>query len=161
MPTKLTPELCYLAGIVSKTRQGERSMVGINTTIDDVVENFVEVALKLGVDAKKIIIEDVDGVKHVYFFHSKLAKQIREIVEKQTRIFKYKNEFSSSYLAGMFDASGKVSKGKLLLSGMSAADQMVMENLGIHTRQNSITNIQAFLGMIKGRSVIFRTQMGG
>lgn len=160
MPTKLTPGLCYLAGIVSKTRQGERSMVGINTTIDDVVENFVEVALKMGIDTKKIMIEDVDGVKHVYFFHSKLAKQIREIVEKQTRIFKYNNEFSASFLAGMFDSSGKISRGKLLLSGMSTADQVVLENLGIHTHQNSITNIKAFLDIIKEKSVIFKMKMG-
>jgi len=160
MPTKLTPELCYMAGIVSKTRQAEKSMVGINTTIDDVVENFVEVALKMGIDTKKIMIEDVDGVKHVYFFHSKLAKQIREIVEKQTKIFKYNNEFSASFLAGMFDSSGKISRGKLLLSGMSAADQMVLENLGVHTHMNAIMNIKAFLEIIKGKSIIFKAKMG-
>ncbi|MDE1851052.1 MAG: hypothetical protein KGH54_04680, partial [Candidatus Micrarchaeota archaeon] len=74
MPTKLSPEICYIAGMMNKTKQDERSAVGIRTTLDDVIEMFVEVALKLGVDTKKIVIEDVEGVRHVYFYNSKIAK---------------------------------------------------------------------------------------
>ncbi|MGI0141918.1 MAG: hypothetical protein ACREBF_04715 [Candidatus Micrarchaeales archaeon] len=154
MSTRLTPELCYIAGIVSKSRQSEKSMVGINTTIDNVIENFVEISLKLGVDTKKIMIEDVEGVKHVYFYHSKLAKQIREIVEKETRIFKYKNEFSSSYIAGMFDASGKIRNGKLLISGLDKSDQLVLQNLGVHTMGERISNITQFVSLVKGHSIL-------
>lgn len=154
MTTKLSPEFCYLAGIVGKTGQEEKSMVGINTTIDAIIENFVEVALKMGVDSKKIMIEDLDGVKHVYFFHSKIAKQIRELVEKETKVFKYKNEFSSSYLAGMYDASGKTRNGKMGISRMTRSDELMLQNLGIHTKGSSIMNIKYFLDFIKEYSIL-------
>ncbi|HVA83119.1 MAG TPA: hypothetical protein VNF06_03075 [Candidatus Aquilonibacter sp.] len=154
MPTKLSPEMCYLAGIVSKTRQEEKSMVGVTTTIDAMIENFVELALKLGIDSKKIVIEDMDGMRHVYFFHSKIAKEIREITEKETKIFKYKNSYSSSFLAGMYDASGKVRNGKVSISRLTRADELMLQNLGIHTKGSSIMNIKYFFDFIKEHSIL-------
>ena len=156
MPTKLSPEICYIAGLLSKSSQEERSMVGVRTTIDDVVENFVEVALRIGIDTKKIIIEDIEGTKYVYFFHSKIAKQAREIIEKETKIFKFKNEFSSNYIAGIFDASGRIHNGRVSIGGLSQMDHLMLQNLGIHTRGNSILNISDFFSLIKEKSIVLK-----
>ena len=159
MRAKLTPEICYIAGMLSKTRQGERSMVGINTTIDGVIENFVSFALKLGVDTKKIMIEDEEGVKHVYFYHSKLARQAREIIEKETRLFKFKNELSSSFIAGMFDASGNVGRERVFIKNLTKHDQLVLQNLGVHTDGYSIRNIKSFFALISAYSIILQQKL--
>lgn len=129
-------------------------MVGIDTTIDAMIENFVALALKLGVDTKKIVIEDFDGIKHVYFFNSKLAKEIRELVEKETKVFKYKNEFSSNYLAGMYDSSGKIRNGKVSISRMTRSNELMFQNLGIHTKGSTIMNIKYFFDFIKPHSIM-------
>ncbi|MDE1856191.1 MAG: hypothetical protein KGH49_03080 [Candidatus Micrarchaeota archaeon] len=154
MPTRLSPEICYIAGLAGKTKQGERSMVGINTTIDEMIENFVEVAMKLGVEPKKIIIEDTRGIRHAYFFHSKIAKQIRDILAKETKVFRHKNEFAAMFLAGMFDANGKIRNGSISIGGMSPADRLVIENLGMRTKDSKILDAKKFAEFVGERSVI-------
>lgn len=149
MTVKLTPEFCYIAGLVNKGREYERSAIGIFTTLDKMIEKFVETAIKLGMAPNKILIEDYEGIKHAYFFNSKLAKQAREAVERETKIFKYKNEFSGNYLAGMFDSSGKMVKGRVIIKGLSANDQLMLQNLGVHTKGSDIMNVSVFLELIK------------
>ncbi|MDE1762127.1 MAG: hypothetical protein KGH59_01950 [Candidatus Micrarchaeota archaeon] len=154
MPTKLSPEICYIAGMMNKTKQDERSAVGIRTTLDDVIEMFVEVALKLGVDTKKIVIEDVEGVRHVYFYNSKIAKHARELIGKETKVFRHRNQFAGSYLAGMFDAGGRKRGGRLSISGMTPSDRLMLDALGIRTRDSTIVNASAFLSLVKGHSAL-------
>lgn len=158
MTAKLTPEFCYIAGLISKGRELERSAVGIVTTMDELLERFVETAIKLGVDPRKIMIEENDETTHAYFFHSKLAKEARETIERETRIFKYKNEYSGNYLAGMFDASGKIVGGRLIIKGLNSNDQLMLQTLKVHTKGNEILNIANFIALIKDYSIVLKSK---
>lgn len=159
MAAKLTPDLCYITGLISKGREYERSAIGIVTTMDELVEKFSEIAIKLGVAPNKILIEEDDGVKHIYFFHSKMAKQARETIERETRIFKYRNEYSGNYLAGMFDASGKVVKGTVIIKSLTSSDQLMLQTLGIHTKGSEISNVGSFIELVKDYSVVLKTKI--
>ncbi|MDE1825917.1 MAG: hypothetical protein KGH61_04345 [Candidatus Micrarchaeota archaeon] len=160
MGIRLTTDICYLAGIMSKTRESERSMVGIYTTVDEFVENFVALALRLGIETRKITIEENEtGVKHLYAHNSKLAKQTREIIEKQNTLFRYRNEFSSSYLAGMFDASGNILGGRPVINGITARDRVMLETLGVHTIGKRIVGSKEFVSLIKGKSVLLENKL--
>lgn len=153
MKVKLTPELCYLAGLVGKGRE-EGGAVGIKTRNDEITERFVKLALELGIDTKKVLIEEREGLRHVYFYHSKLAKQLREIRDKETVLFKYRNLLAANYVAGIFDANGHFRGNRITLNGLNPKDNLMLQNLGIHTTGRVVLNIKNFISLINEYSVL-------
>jgi hypothetical protein len=156
MNAKLTPGICYVAGLFSKSREDEKSAVGIRTSVPEIEQRFLEIAIKeLLIEPNKVIIEESEsGSRHIYFYHSRVAKLLKDISAREVHIFKKKDAMSANYAAGMFDAGGHVRPTTLSMSPLSASDAFMFENLGIHTKGNLILNISSFMALVKGLSVI-------
>lgn len=154
MKAKLTAHVCYIAGLYSKGPKREKNFVSVNTGVEELKQLFIEIAVKeLGVLPSKVLFGH-ESDKSVGFYHSRIAKQLLDIANRENYIFKITNELSSSYVAGMFDASGHFSAGGLEIRHVTPKDAMMLENLGIHTKGDKILNIGRFMELIKGRSII-------
>ena len=142
-----------MAGLYSKSSRAKKNLVCIDTGIDELKDRFVEIALKeLGIDPSKIIL-DREGIS-AGFYHSRVAKQLANIVSREIYVFKTANGFSRNYVAGMFDISGHIKDGRVQIRHVTPKDAIMLDNLGVHTRGDSIMNIGAFIGLIKGVSIM-------
>ncbi len=148
MKAKLTKELCYIAGL-SRLSSSEKSMVGVKSNLEEIVHRFIESAIKLGVEPKKIIIE---SNKEAKFYHSRIASSIREIRENEVKIFRHVNDHSRSFVAGIFDSRGEIGK-TLKISKLKPSEAVMLNNLGIYTKNEKIANAHEFIMLIKGFSV--------
>ena len=158
MKAKLSKELCYIAGL-SRLSYSERSLVYAKSETREIIEKFIKEAIKLGVDPRKIIVNEKES--EAKFYHSKLARNIREIIENETKIFKHRNELSASFVAGIFDARGVIEK-SIEVKGLKPSEAVLLEDLGIHVKDNKIANVRDFIMFIKGFSVrIELTQLPG
>ncbi len=154
MRTKLTKGICYMAGL-QKNARGEPSKVGVATSINEIEEKFLEISIKeLLIQPNRVIMEERDGVRHVYFYHTKISRMLRQIAEKETKIFLRANELSKSYVAGMFDAAGHISSSRVYIKGLNAKDELMLQQLGVYTRNGSMRNIADFLTLIRGFSIL-------
>lgn len=155
MKHKITPGVCYMAGLLSKSKQWEKNSVGIQTSIVEIELRFIEIALKeLEIEPSKIMMEESEGHKRIYFYHSRVSKQLRDICAREVHIFKKPDKLSSSYVAGMFDAAGHIRNGTVTMSPMTPSDTIMLGNLGIHTRGKTIANASRLVLLIKGQSVM-------
>ncbi len=155
MQKGLTPDICYIAGLSSKNRESRKNAIGVQTSVPEIEQKFVEIAVKvLEIDPKKIFIEHSDGRIHAYFYHSRVAKRLANISSRESHIFKKPDQLSAAYLAGIFDAAGHIRSGSLSINPISPQDALMLQNLGIHTRGNTVLNISSLFSMIKGRSIM-------
>ncbi len=153
MNAKLIPEISYLAGLTCKGRFG-KNVVGIETRSDKLEKRFIEICINhTGVMPEKIR-TDVGGYgKIVYTYNSRLSKELAKIADREVYIFKSRDARSAGYVAGLFDSFGRVAKGNLYIHNMSAADQIMLGNLDIHTRGERITGISSLMALIEGISI--------
>lgn len=153
---KLTPEICYMAGLFSRNRQKEKGAVGILTGIGELEQRFIEIAMReFGIDSRKIVVEEVErGNRHVYFYHSRVSKLLKDIYTREVHLFKKRDKLSANYVGGMFDGGGHVTKTTVSISPISPADALMLQNLGIHTNGNNILNISNFISLVKGSSIL-------
>ncbi len=153
MKEKLTPNVCYMAGLYSKAAKKEKNYVSVNTSILELQQRFVEIAVnELGIMPNKIILGR-ESEKSAGFYHSRVAKRLLDIVNRETYVFKTVNELSRSYVAGMFDMAGHY-RGTIEIGHVNAKDAFMLENLGVHTRGDKIVNISKFVALIKERSIL-------
>ena len=72
-------------------------------------------------------------------------------------MFKYRNEYSSNYLAAIYDCNGGVDRKGLYLRNLEGADEMIMENIGFHSAKagskNYVFNQNEFLTFIRPYSI--------
>ncbi len=154
---KLTPSICYIAGLVSKSAKKEKNSVGIETTISEIEQRFIEIAIKeLKIEPTKILIDEAQGHRHIYFYHSRVAKQLSAIYTREIHAFKKRDNLSASYVAGMFDCAGRIRSGTVSINQILPSDALMLQNLGIYTRGNDIQNIGDFLSFIKDESIMIK-----
>lgn len=155
MKTKLTPAICYMAGLQSKGRE-ERSAVGVSTGLEGIEQKFIEIAIKeLKIQPNRIIIEEMGGgMRHVFFYHSRICKQLKDICDSSDKIFRHKNELSKAYVAGMFDAAGHKDARGLYIKKINPKDAVMLQNLEVYTKGNRIMNISSFIELIKDFSLL-------
>ena len=159
MKSKITPSLCYMAGLVSRSAKKEKNSIGIETTIPEIEQRFIEIAIKdLEIEPTKILIEELEGRKHVHFYHSRIAKQLKEIYSREVHVFKKRDALSASYVAGMFDSSGRVSRnsGEVSMTPITPDDSFMLENLGVHTKGNVILNVGNLISLISKDSILIQ-----
>ncbi len=154
MRFKPTGELCYLAGLSGRTREAEASQVGIVTQNDEIEERFIKCALKLGVDPKKIVIQEKETFRHIFFYHSKLAKMIREVLKERTALPRKRGWLAVFFIAGTFDANGHISRNVVTIRRLERSDELLLELMGIHTVNAKVLNISAFSSLVRGKSVL-------
>lgn len=124
MRVKLTPELAYVIGLWS-TR---KCNVGICVRgMPHVREYFVNAIIRMGLTSPNKIL--FSG-KKVYFYHTGYKKFFTEVENDLSNRFRSKNNYSAAFLAGMFDAAGKIQNQNPLLKGISLDKQILIERLG-------------------------------
>ncbi len=157
MELKLTANICYMAGLYSKGSKRQKNFVSINSSVDELRDRFVEIAVKdLGVLPNKIIFGSGTDKNVVGFFHSRVAKRLIDLEKREVHVFKIDNEFSRSYIAGMFDAAGHFSSDAVEIHNIDTDDAIMLQNLGVHSKGDKILNIVRFVSLIKGKSLLAR-----
>lgn len=156
---KLTPNVCYMAGLFSKAPRREKNFVSINTGIEELQQRFAEIAVKdLKIEPSRIVLGR-DGSLGIGFYHSRVAKRLNDIISREVYIFRKESELSRNYVAGMFDISGHFTKSSVEIRHVRPDDALMLENLGVHTRGDSITTITRFVSLIKGPSLLLEISM--
>ncbi len=57
-------------------------------------------------NTQKIMIEQSGETQHAFFYHSKIARMIRDTLEKRTTLPRRRWELAACLVAGMFDSKG-------------------------------------------------------
>jgi len=128
MKIKMTPELAYVIGLW-KGRKIPRG-IGIKGS-GEIREIFLKEALKtLKIPPEKIQLSE----NEIYFYHSAYRKFFEETERNQLDVFRKKNRYSASYLAGLFDSCGGVKEKTPYLARASEKEQMLLELLGFRAR---------------------------
>jgi hypothetical protein len=157
MRFKLTNELCYFAGMTKGPHESEKNRLGFTTVHEQLTESFIKHALALGVNPTKMMIETQEHFTHVYFYHSRVARMVNDILEKREALPKKNIGLAVSFAAGMFDSSGHASNGRVFIRRMDKKDALMLELMGIHTSgSGKVINAKHFLEMIKEQSFIAR-----
>ena len=156
---KLNPDICYVLGIFSGNRPERSGPIVLLTTSERTLEKFVSICVNcLGVQPNKFSISENEGLFQVSLYHSKLRKLFESSLKRRLTIFRWANEYSANYLAGLFDSNGGMDSYGLYIKRLSLADSQLMENLGIHTSQKGaksyIRNTGALIALIKSFSIV-------
>ncbi len=160
----LNPDICYMLGLYASNLRAESAVV---TTVgsDALVERFVKIAVQqLGIEPGKILIRDLGTRKSAFFYNSKLRKHLDNALERKEHIFKYRNEYSASYFAALFDCNGVTGASGTYIIRLSAFDSLLLEKLGFHTLTKRgrcyIANSLDFMIFIKPFSISIAHQPG-
>jgi len=123
MKIRLTPELSYIIGlwVHCRTEKG----IGIRGD-GETVSNFAKscLDLKIAVPGKLLY-----GENYIFFYNSAIKKFFEKIYNDRIERFKYGNDYSSAYLAGLFDSWGSVEKGRIAIKNLDAFDKNLLDNL--------------------------------
>lgn len=132
----ISPDVSYMLGIYRCN--SSYANLCLSTTSNELVERFVKIAV-IDLDTRKDAIgitQDGDVTK-VEISNSKLRKLLDNALDKRDRIFRYKNEYSASYFAAMFDCNGGADNRGLFVRGMRSYEKILLERIGFHTTTNS------------------------
>jgi hypothetical protein len=134
MKLRLTPELAYLVGMWYGTPY--KKGLGIKGE-QDIQEIFIEHVLSLGIAQPNQILVKKDGA---YIQQTKYKKFFKEIMEERFIRFKYWNDYSAAFWAGVFDAIGGIENKMLYLSKFNEDDEVHLSILGFRTekKQNKL-----------------------
>lgn len=151
---KLSPNVSYMLGIYSVNKAAGQP-ISVSTRNGDVIEKFVKVAIgELGVEPGKIILNENGAA----FYNSRLRKLFDRALERRRKTFKYINDYSGSYVAGLFECNGGADRKGMFIRKLDVHDGLLLEDLGIHTRvqggKSYIMNEKAFVALIKVHSLV-------
>lgn len=158
---QLNPKVSYLLGLYSAGDKAA-NYIGVKSTENEIIQKFIKYSMEeLGIEPNKILIKEHEAL----FYNSKVKKLFEKALERRTKIFKYRNGYSANYFAGIFDICGGIDRKGLFLKMRDLSDILVLENLGIHSREQGskvyISNQGALAGLIKEYSVIFDKLISG
>ena len=143
MKLKLTPELSYIIGLWKETRTKEG--IGVHGTEEHlslfskaVLEAELTEPTKLLTTKQEESEEDFENEfakekGSIYFYHTSYRKFFQKVIDDELERFKYINEYSGNFLAGIFDAVGAITEdGKVYLSRCTQKDQMLLSRIGFN-----------------------------
>ena len=132
----INPDISYLLGIYS-CNSGSDS-ISLSTSNEKIVERFVKIAvMNLDVKPENInIFKDEDHIEAI-IGNSKVKKLFDNALERRDKIFKYRNEYSASYFAALFDCKGATDRKGLFLNHISNYEAVLLERIGFHTTTNA------------------------
>ena len=138
--------------------------ISIESKLPNIIEKFAQIAVQdLEIEPTKLLIKETDGRITVMFYNSRIRRFFDRSLERREHIFKSKNEYAASYLAGIFDSNGIFGyKGRegAYITKPDLANQMLLERLGFHTssgRVLEIKNTKEFIALIKAYSAKLST----
>jgi hypothetical protein len=123
MKIRLTPELSYFIGLWGYARSAKG--IGVRGS-DDLVEAFAKTCLdmKLTGPGKMLYAEN-----EIFFYNSALQKFMNLVWSERTERFKYGNDYSAAYIAGIFDATGSLEGRRLCMRRIDVIDLTLLSNL--------------------------------
>jgi hypothetical protein len=153
---KLSPKVSYMLGIYSMNKMAGQP-ISVSTRNGGVIEKFVKIAIgELGVEANKIMLNESGAA----FYNSRLRKLFDRALERRRNTFKYLNDYSGNYVAGLFDCNGGMDRKGLFIRKIDVHDGLVLEDLGVHTRvqgsKSYIMNENALVALIKEHSLVLQ-----
>jgi hypothetical protein len=132
----ITPDVSYMLGIY-RCNSSYRNLC-LSTASKELVERFVKIAvMELDTRTDAITITQEGSITKAEINNSKLKKLLDNALDGRDRIFKYKNEYSASYFAAMFDCKGAADSRGIFIRGMNSYDKILLERIGFHTATNS------------------------
>jgi len=132
----ISPDVSYVLGIYQCG--GSHANLHLYTTSKEMVERFVKiVVMSLDTRTDFINITQEEDMTKAEVKNSKLKKLLDDALERRDQIFKYKNEYSGSYFAAMFDCNGAIDGRGAFVRGMRSYDKILLERLGFHTATNA------------------------
>ncbi len=145
----MSPDISYMLGVAQLGRD-EPSIYVISRS-DAVIERFVKIAMgSFGIAPNKLLSSEEEGVKRILFYDSAAKRLMKDALQERERIFKYKNDYSASYLAGVYDSKGFANGGAVYLGRIDIVDIIVLERLGFHMAgKGRVRNSEEFLEFIK------------
>lgn len=150
----LSPDVSYVLGIY-RCNGSNRSNLRLTTAIDELAERFVRIAV-MNLSTKRDAISITQGdnrITQVEIKNSKLKKLLDGALDRRDQIFKYRNEYSASYFAAMFDCSGGLDRRGIYIRGMNSVDKIILERLGFHAVGNYFRNSKELMDFIKPYSI--------
>ena len=151
MKFKLNPLYAYVIGMwhAMPSKKG----IGV---CGDAAPYFAKLCLESNISTKMLQQGDC-----IFFYHSKLKKFFNLIIKERKERFKYPNDFSASYFAGMFESSGYLSNGKIGLRG-DEVDEFILHSFRFSPIRRGkhiiVRNSLAFAKFIKDK-VSFRRDL--
>ncbi|MDE1870886.1 MAG: hypothetical protein KGI06_01460 [Candidatus Micrarchaeota archaeon] len=132
----LSPDISYFLGAYRCNRIYRN--IYLHAADKKLVERFVKIAImELGTKADAVSVT-IDGkFANAEIGNSKLKKLLDKALEERDRIFKYRNEYSASYFAAMFDCNGAMDRKGMFVRGMDSYDRIILERIGFHTKGGS------------------------
>jgi len=154
LKVKLTPELSYIIGLWKEARTP--SGLGVRGR-EELLSVFSDACLKANVAEPGKILSGKDSV---YFYHTAYRKFFQKVLDEEEERFRYKNEYSASFLAGLFDAVGEIGPdGTVSFARCTRKDEMVMYRLGFNTTRKAgktyVVRPLKFLAYIKPFAKLF------
>ncbi len=123
------------------------------------LERFIEISInKLLIEPNKLLMNK-DSTTNEYtvkFYNSKIRKFFNKSFDRIEHIFKYKNDYTANYFAGIFDKSGRCGKRGIYFYKLNATNTILLERLGFHTTQTKnirIRNEDSFITFISKYSL--------
>jgi hypothetical protein len=171
MKIKLTPQLSYIIGLWKETRTKEG--IGVQGN-EEHLSLFAKEVLESGLTEPQKLLTSRDEPKEgeeeqetsqergsVYFYHTSYRKFFQKVVDDELERFKYKNEYSANFLAGLFDAVGTITDdGRVYLSRCTQKDEMVLYRIGFNPARKGrftyFTRPLKFLAYIKPFTKMYR-----
>lgn len=157
MKIKLNSKICYLIGICNR----RQNSLYISTKDNKILEKFIEIAVnELKIKPDKITIQKNDEFI-AYTYNSKIITYFKQILQKRELVFKYVNDYSSNYFAGLFDNKGDIINNHIYFNHIDLNDQMILEKFNIHLK--NIKNVcqvlsrNSFIIFMKKNSVKINT----
>lgn len=124
MKVKLTPQLAYVIGMWSV--RPSRIGIGVHG-LPHVCEYFIKGVLEASLmPSSKILLSG----KNAYFYHSGYKRFFVEVDKDLENRFRHKNQYSAAFVAGIFDATGKLEEEIPRLYGLKLDKQLLIERLG-------------------------------
>ncbi|HII53526.1 hypothetical protein COT30_01150 [Candidatus Micrarchaeota archaeon CG08_land_8_20_14_0_20_49_17] len=148
MKTKLTPEIAYLVGLWKHRKSKEG--LGITGGLK-LAEVFMAEAVRQGLlDANRIMATGRES----YFYHTAYYSLFEKTVEEQLVRFAIKNEYSSNFIAGLFDSTGLLDGKTPVIEHADRADDLMLLRLGFRSelragRLRVVKGAQKFMEFIK------------
>ncbi len=154
---RLTERLSYMLGLYECSKRSDAS-VSMSSKKDELVQNFTQMAVDdLGVEPNRIILEGAGSVTTVKFYNSGVRKLFEKTLQRKAAVFKYRNAYSASYIAALYDCKGGRDSHGTYIDGIKTDTIIVLERLGFHTAQRNariyIRNGDDFVTFIKDRSL--------
>jgi hypothetical protein len=133
---QMNPDTSYMLGIY-RCNNSQRTLC-LRTKSKQLVERFVKLAvMSLGTSVDAVNITNEDDITVVELKNSRLRTLLDKALDERDHIFKYKNEYSGSYFAAMFDCNGASDKRGMFIRGMNSYDKIILERIGFHTVTNT------------------------